>query len=56
MKQMLLNVIIEMLLNSKQKTEKLKNENQKCRNMENQSTKRRNSSFTKRIGRECRVI
>ena len=52
------NVIksFEMTLKSKHKTEKLKTKSQRSRNMENQNKERRKPSFTKRIGRKCRLI
>ena len=45
----------EMTSNSKHKTEIIKTENQN-RNMESQHSERRKLSFTKRIGRKCRLI
>ena len=45
-----------MTLNSKHRTEKVKNKNQRNRNMKNKNTERRKPSFTKRMGRKCRLI
>ena len=45
-----------MTLNSKHRTEKMKTKNQRKRNMKNQNTERQKPSFTKAIGRKCRLI
>ena len=47
---------LEMTLNSKHRTEKLKTKNHRYRNTKNQNTERRKPSFTKWIGRKCRLI
>ena len=46
----------EMTSNSKHRTEKIKTKIQRIRNMKSQNTKRRKPSFTKRIGRKCKLI
>ena len=45
----------KMTLNSKHRKEKLSTKNQRYKNAKNQNTERRKPSFTKRIGRECRL-
>ena len=45
-----------MTLNSKQGAEKIKTKTQRNRNMRNQNAETRKPSFTKRIGRKCRLI
>ena len=45
-----------MELNSKDRTKKLKTKSQRYRNKKNQNTERQKPSFTKRIGRKCRLI
>ena len=46
----------EITMNSKHRPEKLKTKNHRNRNMKNQNTQRRKLSFTKRIGRKCRLL
>ena len=52
------NVIqsFEMTLNSKHRTEKIKTKNQRNRSMKSQNTERRKPRFTKRMGRNCRLL
>ena len=39
----------------KHRTEKIKNKTQRNRNMKNENTESQKPSFTKRIGRKCRL-
>ena len=50
------NKSCEMILNSKHRTEIIKPKTQINRNVTSQNTERRKPSFTKRIGRKCRLI
>ena len=45
-----------MTLNQKPRTEKVNSKNQRYRNAKTQSTERQKPSFTKRMGKKCRLI
>ena len=44
-----------MTLNTKNGKERLKTKNQRCKNTKKQNTGKRKPSFTKRIGRKCKL-